>query len=410
MSELYPRWQNDTIAKALKTRRIVIVSGPRQCGKTTLVKKMISSDNTYLTLDDDALLQTALSDPLGFVKHHRRQPTVIDEVQKAPGLITAIKRIVDEDNTPGQFLLTGSTDIRKHPEISESLAGRVKNIELRPLSVGETLKKRPSFLGRAFAGDWQGQIKGYDKRRVIELAFRGGYPETLLWEGRERTNWHMDYVKSLLTRDLSDVLNIRRKDALSELLSVLAAWSSKYLDASAICAKLGITRPTFSSYINALESIYLFQKLPAWGKTDYDKVGRRHKYFATDTGLMASLLSWRLDDVLLNPDRCGKIIETLVFNELFSQTSLDYEYLLYHYRDRVKREIDFILENREGAILGLEVKAGSMVRQSDCRHLNWFRDNLAKGRAFRGIILYTGENTLPLGQDIYAVPVAALWG
>jgi predicted AAA+ superfamily ATPase len=409
MSKIYPRWQAGTIAEALKTRRIVIVSGPRQCGKTTLVKEMISSDNTYLTLDDDALLETALSDPLGFVKHHRSQPMIIDEVQKAPLLITAIKRIVDEDNTPGQFLLTGSSDIQKHPEISESLAGRVRNIQLRPLSVGETLENRPSFLGRAFAGDWQGQIRGYDKKRVVELAFRGGYPETLLWEERERTSWHLDYAKSLLTHDLSDVLNIRRKDALSELLSVLAAWSSKYLDVTAICAKLGITRPTISSYINALESIYLFQRLPAWAKTDYDKVGRRHKYFATDTGLMASLLNWRFDDVLLNSDRCGKIIETLVFNELFSQTSLDYEYSLYHYRDRVNREIDFIVENRQGTILGVEVKAGSMVRQSDCHHLNWFRDNLAKEGSFRGIILYTGENVLPLGQDIYAVPVAALW-
>jgi predicted AAA+ superfamily ATPase len=371
---------------------------------------MISKDDTFLTLDDESLLKAALSDPLGFVKYHRSQPTVIDEVQKAPALITAIKRVVDEDNAYGQFLLTGSTDIQKHPEITESLAGRVRNIELRPLSIGETMENRPLFLDKAFSpGDWQAQIKGYDKKKVIELAFRGGYPETLFLEEEERADWHLDYVKSLLTHDLGDAINIRRKDALRELLSVLAAWSGKFIDANAICAKLGIIRQTLSSYVNALESLYLFQKVPAWEKTDYDRIGRRDKIFATDTGLMASLLNWRFDDVLLDSDRCGKIVETLVCNELFAQTSLSYEYSLYHYRDRAKREIDFVVKNRRGAILGIEVKSGSMVNHNDCRHLNWFKDNLAEGQFFRGIILYTGENAIPLGESICALPIAALW-
>jgi predicted AAA+ superfamily ATPase len=407
MAKIYPRWQAVTITEALKTRRVVIVSGPRQCGKTTLVKQMAQSGNIFLTLDDDALLNAALSDPLGFVKHYRSRPAVIDEVQKAPALITAIKRVVDEDNAPGQFLLTGSSNFQKNPEITESLAGRVKNIELRTFAIGETLERSPSFLDRIFAGDWPRQIKGYDKKRVIELAFIGGYPEPLSFKPHERMSWHIDYAHALLARDLRDVANIRRKETLRELLSVLAAWSSKYLDTDSICAKLGITKPTLSSYINALEALYLFQRVPSWTKTDYERVGKRDKFFATDTGLMASLLNWQLDDVFLDADRSGKIFETLVFNQLFSQTSLNYQFSLYHYRDRAKRKIDFIVENRQGAVLGIEVKAGSMVSQSDCKHLNWFKCN--SGRPFLGIVLYSGENTLPLGENIYAVPIAALW-
>ncbi|MDR1515484.1 MAG: ATP-binding protein [Synergistaceae bacterium] len=408
--KIYPRWQANTITQALKTRRVVMVSGPRQCGKTTLVKQMVQSNDTFLTLDDDALLKTASSDPLGFAKHHRGASTgatVIDEVQKVPALITAIKRVVDEDSSPGQFLLTGSSDFQKNPEITESLAGRVKNIELRPLSIGETLERNPSFLDRAFGEGWPAQIKGYDKKRVIELAFIGGYPEPLFFNAHERTGWHLDYARTLLARDLRDVANIRRKETLRELLGVLAAWSSKYLDTDSICAKLNITKPTLSSYINALAALYLFQKVPSWRKTDYDRVGKRDKFFTTDTGLMASLLDWRLDDVFLDSDRSGKIFETLVYNQLFSETSLGYEYSLFHYRDRAKREIDFIVENRQGAILGIEVKAGSMVSQSDCKHLNWFKGNVKK--PFRGIVLYSGENTLPLAKDILAVPIAALW-
>jgi predicted AAA+ superfamily ATPase len=405
--KIYPRWQADTIKKALKTRRVVIVSGPRQSGKTTLVKRMISGDSVFLTLDDDLVRKTALSDPLGFVRQFPNQPLIIDEVQKAPSLITAIKQAVDDNNKPGQFLLTGSSNIQQNPEIAESLAGRVRHIRLRTLCIGETLKQRPSFLDRAFAGEWPVQVSGYDRRRVIELAFRGGYPEPLSWSLPDKMSWHLDYVESVLTRDLLDIAYIKRKNVLRELVGVFNAWSSKYLDTNSICAQLNITRPTFHSYANALQALYLFQKLPAWGKTDYKRVGHREKLYATDTGLMASLLNWRFDDVMLDADRCGKIVETLVFNELAAQADLSYEYSLFHYRDRAKREIDFIVENRQGEMLGIEVKAGSMVGQNDCRHLRWFRDNIKQ--LFRGIVLYTGENSLRLEQNIHAVPIAALW-
>jgi predicted AAA+ superfamily ATPase len=211
-------------------------------------------------------------------------------------------------------------------------------------------------------------------------------------------------------QDLHDIVNIRRKDSMRELLHIFAAWSSKLMDLSGIGGKLELNHQTLKSYINYLESLYLFERLPAWTQTDYQRVGQREKIFATDTGLMAALLDWRLEEVLLDADRSGKIVETLVFNELSAQTSLNREYQLYHYRDRNNHEIDFLVKNSSGHILGIEVKAGSRISLKEyARHLEFFRNNLAKENSFTGIVLYTGKDTLPLGENIFAVPLAFMW-
>jgi predicted AAA+ superfamily ATPase len=163
------------------------------------------------------------------------------------------------------------------------------------------------------------------------------------------------------------------------------------------------------TYINLLEAIYLIERVNPWIRTDYDRVGRRHKIYSSDTGLMANILNWRIDEVLLDADRSGKIVETLVFSELAAQAGLGHTYSLSQYRDRAGREIDFVVEKDTGEILGIEAKAGSMASLEDCRHMAWFAKSIVPDRKFLGVVLYTGDTTLPLGKDMYAVPVAALW-
>ena len=304
----HKRWFVDVLREALEVRRIVIISGSRQCGKTTLAKQLVSEKIIYQTLDDITLLKAAQNDPKSFIKT-TADTLVIDEIQKVPDLLPSIKLMVDQNNRPGQFLLTGSADIRKLPQVTESLAGRIKNIHLKTLSYGEILGNQPNFMKKLFKRDFPDQIKGYDKRRVIEIAFAGGYPEPLaLRSPRHRKSWFNDYVNTLISKDLRDISNIKRISVLKELVKILAAWSSKFISIPDLCGKLSISRQTFDSYLNALESLYLFERVPSWIKTDYARVGKKDKLFIADTGLMTSLLNWNMEEVLLIPDRAGKLM------------------------------------------------------------------------------------------------------
>ncbi|HCJ12349.1 MAG: hypothetical protein A2Y14_05220 [Verrucomicrobia bacterium GWF2_51_19] len=404
---MYARWQNESLNMALKIRRVVILEGARQCGKTTLVKQWMSTNATYRTLDDANILSVARSDPMGFVSHDQRL-MIIDEIQKAPELLSAIKKKVDEDTRPGQYLLTGSANIQSLPGVNESLAGRVRKVRLRPLTVGETLNHTPLFLEKAFNGMFVDRSAENLRGEIVDMAFQGGFPEAL--NATHSKFWHKDYIAALLERDLKDIANIRRKDAMRALLEVLAAWSGKFMDMSAITAGLSIQRHTAESYLNALEALHLIERVHAWTKTDYEKAAKKDKLFMTDTGMMTALLKWKKANVLLNGDQVGKLIETFVFTQLIAEVETFGErYQLYHYRDRDQREIDFIVERDDGAMLGIEVKAGSNTSRSDAKHLAWFKNNIAKGRPFIGVVLNTNPMTFSLGEGLFSAPISALF-
>ncbi len=409
MKQLYSRWQRRTIEQAMTTRRVVLLVGARQCGKTTLAKQLISEDITYLTLDDTTLREAAENDPQDFVKHKSRT-LIIDEIQRVPSLLPAIKKVVDEETQPGQYLLTGSANIQALPSTQESLAGRISKIRLRPLSQGEIKGEMPNFLNHAFNQSFNFHWDFYEKDLLIDMAFRGGFPEALTLDGRNRKKWYIDYIEAILERDLKDVAKIHRYDAMRELTKVLAAWSSKFMDVSSISSGLSVHRPTVATYINALEALYIVERVLPWTKTDYGRVGKHAKLFMSDSGLMSSILSWNMDQVRFDSDRLGKLIETLIFNELASQIDAsEEEYELYHYRDREKREIDFLIEREDQALLGIEVKSSTSIQKKDFKHLQWFYENLAKDNSFVGIVLYSGNLPLSFGQNLWAIPISMLW-
>lgn len=404
----YTRWAKALVEQGLKTRRVVIISGARQVGKTTLSEQAITKEAIFRTLDDTTLLEVALTDPQGFLEHDSKT-LVIDEIQKAPILLPEIKKVVDKNDAKGQFVLTGSSDIRSNPKIKESLAGRVKNIRLRGLTEGEIRGVSPDFIEKLFNKDFPSQIKECSKSAVLNIALRGSYPEVLQLDKRDRKDWYKDYLNALIEHDLKDIASIKNEDALRQIIKILSAWSSKYMDLEGICSSCGISKPTLNEYIALIERLYLCERLSPWTRTDYDMVGRTDKMYMTDTGLMASILGWHYDMVAFDADKFGKIIETFVFNEISAQIDLNNEYTLHHYRDRRNREIDFIIEKDNGEIAGVEVKGGSRVSKEDFKHLEWFKNNLAKDRKFIGIILYSGENTISFGKDMIAVPTACLW-
>lgn len=409
MSNYYPRWQMATIKQLMSERRVLLLTGPRQSGKTTLSRQLESDKMEYRTLDDITLREAAENDPQGFVKR-RSDTLIIDEVQRVPTLLSAIKKAVDDDIRPGQYLLTGSANIQSIPTVKESLAGRIARIRLRPLSRGEINRKSPQFIESAFDQSFKGDQPHYDRDAVLEMVLTGGFPEPMLLTGRGRRRWHTDYIGAILERDLIEIAKIQRKEAMRQLVHVMAAWSGKFMDLSAIGSGLTIQRPTIESYINTLEALYLAERITPWTKSDYARIGKQSKLFMSDSGLMASLLGWRMDDVRLDPDRSGKLVETFAFNEIMAHIdAADGRYELFHYRDREKREIDFLIEREDNALLGIEIKAGSAVGKSDFKHLKWFQNNLAGKRHFVGIILYTGEIPASFGHNLWAVPFGRLW-
>ena len=386
-----------------------MLSGPRQSGKTTLARELESDQTEYHTLDDGTLREAAENDPQGFIKR-RTKTLIIDEVQRIPSLLPAIKKAVDEDTRPGQYLLTGSANIQSLPTVRESLAGRIAKIRLRPLAQGEIGKIAPRFIESAFQQSFSQSHTYHDRDAILEIAFRGGFPEPMTLQDRGRKRWHTDYISAILERDLKEIAKIHRKNAMRELMNILASWSGKFMDLSAIGSGLSIQRATIESYINALETLFLVERVYPWTKTDYARVGKQSKLFMVDSGLMTSLLRWKIDQARLDSDRAGKLIETFAFNEIMAQIDAgDGRYELFHYRDREKREIDFLIEREDNALLGIEIKAGSAINKNDFKHMKWFQNNLVKNQKFIGVILYTGQFPASFGNNLWAIPFGLLW-
>lgn len=208
-----------------------------------------------------------------------------------------------------------------------------------------------------------------------------------------------------------DIEKIRNHQDMNKLVETTAAWSSKYMEQNAIGSALSIEKPTFTKYLTLLDIMYIIEQLPAFTKTDYERVIKKPKLFMTDTALITTVLNYTMDKVKYDQDTTGKLVETFVHHEL--ATLVDYyngEYSIYHFRDNAGHEIDFILQDNENNNLyAIEVKAGSNISRDDFKHIKWFKDNIAKTSNFKGIILYTGKDTLSFGDNMQAVPMCALW-
>jgi predicted AAA+ superfamily ATPase len=321
----------------------------------------------------------------------------IDDIQKARKLIPEIKMAVDKNRRPGQYCLTGSANIQTLPIITDSMAGRNKRIRLRPLTMGEILNRKPSFLEHAFSKNFPRKIPGYDKDRIFDFAFRGGYPEAVkLKNQKERREWHRDYIDDLINRDLKDLMNIRRHNELKELMLILAGWSGKFMDMAKIGASMALSKQTLETYINALESLYIFDRVNPWVRTDYDRVGKSAKFYANDTGFMTSVLGWKKEDIMRDSDRSGKLMETFVFGELAAFVDLDRDYNLFQYRDYKKHEVDFLIERDDRAMVGIEVKAGHSVSKEDFAPQIWFKENIIKGKTPFNAMFFTDAPLLRL--------------
>lgn len=401
---LIHRHLHSLLDAALSDTPALLVNGPRQCGKTTLVRQY-ADRMAYFSLDDPALLAAVRADPLGFVR--RQDRLIIDEVQRAPELLLALKLAIDQDRRPGRILLTGSANLMALPTVADSLAGRVEIHTLLPLSNAEIGGRPADFVERLLCGDWPPARAAVEKREdSIDTVLAGGYPEMRLRATPARRQaWARAYLTTLVERDVRDVAEISQTAKIPQLLGILAHLSGQLLNLQQIGGQIGLDGKTVEKYIGILEKMFLVRRLPAWSSNELNRLIKAPKLHFLDAGLQASLVRLTPERAMLERTRFGATLETWVYGELLKTLALDEEsWFLFHYRDKDLVEVDFVLESPLGEIVAIEVKASATVGPTDFKGLRRLAA-LCPERFRAGAVLYDGEHVLPFGDGLYAVPL-----
>jgi predicted AAA+ superfamily ATPase len=398
------------LAEALADTPVVLIHGPRQCGKTTLARIVGEARGyAYFSFDDDVALQAARSDPLGFVADLPER-AIVDEVHRAPAIFTALKTAVDRHRTPGRFIITGSANVLRVPGLADSLAGRIEILRLHPLAQCELAGTLPGFVDALFTGAFKTMT--YERLGVAlaERIVAGGFPAALARPSpRRRAAWYRDYVETLVQRDVRDLARISAIDALPRLLALSAAQTARLLNVTDLATPFQLSRPTIRDYVTLLEQVFLIEELASWHTNRLSRLIKTPKLHMGDTGLACSLLG--LDAAALAGDRTtlGQLLESFVYQELRRQASWAQAPLsFHHFRDKDGAEVDIVLERGARQVAGVEVKASSTVTNADFRGLRKLRD--AAGKRFAsGVVLYDGESSVRFGDGMHAVPIRALW-
>ena len=407
---LVTRHAETQIRAALDDTRIVAIVGPRQSGKTTLARRIAGDDGRpFITLDDEQFRRFAEDDPVGFV---RSQPVaVIDEIQRAPALILALKKAVDEAPRPGRYLITGSVDLFKGALSPDSLAGRVDTIELLPFSQAEIAGVGvPEFLDRAFADDFPSLAETRPTEDLIERVVSGGFPESLsrAVPGRRR-RWLRAYTRALAERDVSEIAAIDKSVEMSRLIDHAAAASGQLLNMSALGSRLGIDGKTVDRWLTLLEHMFLVRRIRAWHRNRLKRLVKTPKLHFLDSGLLAALRGTGTVEIAKDRERLGPLLECFVHAEIAKAAALsDETTIVSHYRDKDRVEVDLVLERSPDRVVGIEVKAGATVRPRDFRGLERLRGAAGDGFAC-GILLHDGERIQQTGSRLYAMPMKMLW-
>jgi uncharacterized protein len=408
---LFPRRIRPIVVDALGYARVVLISGARQVGKTTLSTEIAATDRPMraLTLDDSQTREAALQDPAGFIAG-LDEPVLIDEIQRAPDLLLEIKKVIDRDTTPGRFLLTGSANVFASKQVIDALTGRIDRIRMWPLSQSEVLDGTLNIVDELLAGRAP-QLDGapVGRQAFASAIAEGGYPEARLRPvGRGRDDWFENYIDTALERDLREIADARRVDDMGRLLRLLASQSANLLSYRSVGQRLQMHHDTAQAYVTLLEQMFIIQRLPAWRPGLGARESSRPKVYICDPGMLAYLLGADTERIGRDDQVTGKACETLVAVELLKHaTWAEQSVRTYHYQ-RERQDIDFILETRAGDLAAVEVKAKASLHASDWKWLAALRD--ARSDRFKsGIVIYSGEQTIPLGDRLWAVPYAGLW-
>ena len=399
---------------ALADTPAVLVNGARQTGKSTLVQStdLASQSRQYLTLDDPGILAAARRDPNGFIAG-LNLPVTLDEVQHVPELFPVIKAAIDRNRQPGQFLLTGSANVMLLPKLSAALAGRMEVLTLWPFSQGELRGMREDFVEHLFStghANWTGRRSSVSREELLEIMVAGGYPPAVARHTPTRRDaWFQSYVLTMLQRDIRDLASIADFTAIPRLLAVVAARAGSLLNFADLSRNMALPQTTLKRYFALLESTFLVQLLRPWARNLGKRVIQTPKVYLNDSGLLASMLGASAGRLKTEGNLTGPVLENFVLMELRKQCSWStIRPELFYWRTASGQEVDFVLEDRTGKVVGIEVKAAATLGSNDVRGLKALADAVGKSW-IRGVVLYSGTEVIPFAANLHGVPLNSLW-
>jgi len=406
----YPRLLQAHLEEALDDTPVVLIHGPRQCGKTTLAKKVGNLRGyTYLSFDDVTLVAAAKADPVGFIDR-LADKVILDEIQHVPELFSSIKHAVDQDRKPGRFLLTGSANVLLLPRLSDSLAGRIEVLQLHALSRCEIETGSDGLLEQLFRGEPAAGVWEKLGSKLAEYVLEGGFPEPLQRSNaRRKKQWYQNYINTLVQRDIKDLARISNLESVPKILQLAANQSAQLLNMSAIASPFQISRQTVASYFVLLQHVFLVDVLPAWHSNRGKRLVKTPKVHMSDTGLASALLGLSAEQLDSDRTMLGHLLESFIYNELRRQASWsDSDIKFYHFRDQDQYEVDIVMEQQGGGMVAVEVKAAATVTEKDFKGLRKLQ-SLAGDCWKMGVVFFDGEVPLSFGGGLYAIPISSLW-
>lgn len=390
---------------------IMLVIGPRQCGKTTLSKSLGQKlEMGYISCDNIPTLASIEFDPVGFL-NNQIKPLIIDEAQRVPELFLPIKVDVDNNRHPGRYLLTGSANPLLVPKLGDGLTGRMGICNLWPLSQGEILGVKETFLEQILGeGSWKKEYSVMSQHEIIEMLMRGGFPAVVAAQSaEERREWCNDYLFNALQKDINDLSKIEHFSQMPSLLYGIANRIGAPLNVNALTDLIKTSESTIRRYIELLKSLFLLYPLSSWSQNIDKKLAKTSKIYFVDTSLLLHSMDFDEQRLLKLPNVLGQVFENFIVMELVKQATWNKDSVkLYHFRTQDKKEVDVVLETPSGKVVGIEIKLSSIVRKDDLKGLIALKE-YAGDSFHKGVILYTGDKTLPFGEAFTALPITSLW-